>query len=62
MRDHGLANFPDPETDGGGIRVALGDGLDPNSAEFKSAQDACQSLVPPPPDGAGMQVHSEGGS
>jgi hypothetical protein len=61
MRDHGISAFPDPKTDGGGIQVELGDGLDPDSDAFKSAQDACKDLVPPPPDGGGMRVDSGGG-
>jgi hypothetical protein len=41
MRAHGLTNFPDPNFTGGGVRIGLGPGLDPNSPAFKSAQSAC---------------------
>jgi hypothetical protein len=61
MRDHGLAEFPDPQTEGGGIRVELGGGLDPNSAAFKAAQEACKDLVPEPPGGSGGEMHVESG-
>jgi hypothetical protein len=48
MRSHGLANFPDPQTSGNGIGLTIGknSGIDPNSPQFKSAQHACQSLLP----------------
>ncbi|MEU0598905.1 hypothetical protein ABZ484_11705 [Streptomyces sp. NPDC006393] len=45
MRDNGVANFPDP-SDGGSIKIGPGDGLDPNSSEFKKAREACQDLSP----------------
>jgi hypothetical protein len=60
MRDHGLADFPDPQSEGGGIKVELDDKLDPNSDTFKAAQDACQDLAPVPP-GGGTGVHIESG-
>jgi hypothetical protein len=43
MRAHGLSGFPDPVFNGGGVgfRVGPGNGLDPNSPAFKSAQTAC---------------------
>jgi hypothetical protein len=45
MRSHGVANFPDPTVqDGGGVGFQLGSGIDPNSAQFKAAHQACQSL------------------
>jgi len=48
MRSHGLPNFPDPQTSGNGIGLTIGknSGIDPNSPQFKSAQHACQSLLP----------------
>ena len=50
MRAHGMTNFPDPVNDNGqiGLRVSGGPGkdLDPNSATFQTAQEACQSLMP----------------
>jgi hypothetical protein len=56
MRDHGVASFPDPVSDGQGhiglqLQAGPGTGLDPNSATFKAADDACKSLMPAPPAG-----------
>jgi hypothetical protein len=49
MRDHGI-DFPDPKFEGGGVSIGLGgpDGgtVDPNSDEFKAAQEACGSDLP----------------
>jgi hypothetical protein len=47
MRAHGVPNFPDPDFSGNGIRIHVGSGsgLDPNSPAFKSAQQACGSLI-----------------
>jgi hypothetical protein len=45
MRSHGLPNFPDPTESPNGISLRL-DGIDPNSAPFRSAQSACRSLSP----------------
>jgi hypothetical protein len=55
MRSHGVTNFPDPTTPGGGVslRVNAGPGgVDPSSPGFQSAQNACASLQPGGP-GAG---------
>lgn len=53
MRAHGVPNFPDPSTGGGGIHVTLsagggsgGGGLDPSSPSFRAAQTTCQHLLP----------------
>jgi hypothetical protein len=45
MRAHGLPSFPDP-TVGGGIHIQAGSGLAPFSPAFKTAQTACQKLLP----------------
>ena len=49
MRAHGIADFPDPNGDGD-IRLEAhpGSDLDPNSARFKAAQQACKALEPTP--------------
>jgi hypothetical protein len=55
MRAHGV-DMPDPETSSSGaVRIGGKDGLDPNSATFQDAMDACQSLLPGggPAGGAG---------
>jgi hypothetical protein len=41
MRSHGVADFPDPNADGG---FSAPDGMNPNSATYISANDACKSL------------------
>jgi hypothetical protein len=47
MRDHGITDFPDPNASGGlEIKGSPGDGLDPNSPQFQSAQKACKHLLP----------------
>jgi hypothetical protein len=43
MRSHGVRNFPDPNSQGGFL---MGGDVDPNSPTFKSAMQACQSLLP----------------
>jgi hypothetical protein len=47
MRAHGVPNFPDPQFGGGGVRIQIGGaaGIDPNAPAFKSAQQACQSIL-----------------
>lgn len=44
MREHGVANFPDADAEGR-IRIPLGS-IDPDSAVFKEAGDACRHLAP----------------
>ncbi len=60
MRSHGVASFPDPVNQGGNIGLRIsggpGTGLDPDSATFKAAQQACQSLIPAPKAGTGGQI------
>lgn len=51
MRAHGVPKFPDPGPNGQ-LRIAAGPGtgIDPESATFKAAQQACKSLEPTPPE------------
>ncbi len=51
MRSHGFPNFPDPEVSGGQVRLPnlSGTGIDPKTDAFRSADTACQSLMPTPP-------------
>ena len=47
MRDHGIANFPDPQfgTDGRmTMEIKKGSGFDPNSPKFQAAQKACMKV------------------
>jgi hypothetical protein len=62
MRAHGVKNFPDPQTSGGGISLMLkrGSGLDPQSPQFKAAQRACQNELPRPKGGGGFSTQSRG--
>jgi len=46
MRSHGVANFPDPVTTPGGSYGFRTQGVDPKSAAFQSAGDACRSQAP----------------
>lgn len=48
MRAHGVTNFPDPSTGGGGIHISIaaGSGINPQSPAFESAQSACSKLLP----------------
>jgi hypothetical protein len=55
MRAHGIADFPDPDSQGRiGIQAGPGSDLDPQNPTFQAAQRACQSLRPQPSPG---QVH-----
>ncbi|GGZ15013.1 hypothetical protein GCM10010387_04110 [Streptomyces inusitatus] len=44
MRKNGVKEFPDPVD--GRIQLNRGPGLDPESAEFKKAEEACRQLMP----------------
>jgi hypothetical protein len=48
MRAHGVTNFPDPSTSGGGVHVSIsaGSGIDPQAPAFQAAQKSCQHLMP----------------
>jgi hypothetical protein len=48
MRSHGVTNFPDPPSGGGGIQITPGSGINPQSPAFQSAQNACAKLMPGP--------------
>jgi len=57
MRSHGVPNFPDPTfSPDGGTTMKVGPGMgNPNSPQFRKAQQACQKIAPgamfggPPP-------------
>lgn len=46
MRSHGVPNFPDPPSGGGGIQITPASGVNPQSPAFQSAQNACSKLMP----------------
>jgi hypothetical protein len=49
MREHGI-DMPDPQFDeNGGAQMRLGRGIDPESAKFKKAQEACRGTLPDGP-------------
>ncbi|MGH9125127.1 MAG: hypothetical protein ACRDZ8_10435 [Acidimicrobiales bacterium] len=57
IRSHGVANFPDPvQTPSGGYGYRTA-GIDPNSAAFQGALQACKSL-PSPWNSTGQQLSS----
>lgn len=45
MRRNGVPNFPDPAKDGG-IKFGSNSNVDPNSAEFKNANEKCKQYMP----------------
>jgi hypothetical protein len=53
MRDNGVPEFPDPDPNGGGIRVQKGSGMDPDDPKFQAAQEKCREFMPEPPNGGG---------
>jgi hypothetical protein len=44
MRAHGVSNFPDPNSQGE-LQIGPGSGIDPSSATFRSAMQACRKKV-----------------
>lgn len=47
IRSHGVSNFPDPGG-GGGIKIPVGSGINPQSPAFQSAQRDCAKYMPGP--------------
>jgi hypothetical protein len=45
MRRHGIPKFPDPTTQGN-LVISPASGIDPSSAQYKSANQACAKLRP----------------
>jgi hypothetical protein len=46
MRAHGIKDFPDPSNGGLKLRAGAGSDLNPDNAQFQSAQQACQGKLP----------------
>lgn len=46
MRENGVEEFPDPDPNGGGIRIQRGSGIDPDDPEFRAAQEKCREFMP----------------
>jgi hypothetical protein len=59
MRAHGIADFPDPSSDGA-LQLRLGGDLSPSNPHFQAAQAACRSLQPGGA-GGGAQVNGSAG-
>lgn len=57
MRGHGVPDFPDFGSGGQSPPPGGGAALDPNSPQFKTAEAACQHLLPP---GAKISVNASG--
>jgi hypothetical protein len=55
MRSHGVPNFPDPNTSGGGVGFSIksSSGINPASPSFQAAQKACGKLLPGGGPGSG---------
>jgi hypothetical protein len=53
MRSHGVPNFPDPSSGGGGIQISSSSGINPFAPAFKAAQSQCAKLLP----GGGPGAH-----
>jgi hypothetical protein len=47
MRSHGVPKFPDPDSDGRILIDMPRLGIDPESAQFQAAVEACRKLEPP---------------
>lgn len=53
MRQHGVANFPDPRvtSSGGEQRIAIESPADGHTVQFAAAQKACRGIMPGPSNG-----------
>jgi hypothetical protein len=61
MRAHGVPKFPDPKP-GGAFSFGTKSGVDPNTPQFKAAQQTCQKVVPGSPIVAAPTAPPGGGS
>jgi hypothetical protein len=57
MRENGVPKFPDPDPNGG-FQIQGGPGLDPQSSEFKAADEKCRAHLP----GGGSLNDENGGN
>jgi len=62
IREHGFPQFPDPDSDEGGIVIDDSDGIDTKSAAFKAAQQQCGMNQPPPSSGTGGSTGGQRGN
>jgi hypothetical protein len=63
MRAHGIADFPDPQSGGGGLQVSAsaGSDLNANSPLYKAADKACKHYLPGGGRGGSTQTGGGGG-
>jgi hypothetical protein len=65
MRNHGIKDFPDPQSAGGKISLSIngsaGSDLNPNDPLFQAAQKACMPNAPKPPSGGNGRVGTGSG-
>jgi hypothetical protein len=48
MRQHGIKSFPDPDASGDlALAMSKGSEMDPENPQYKAADQACKSLLPP---------------
>lgn len=60
MRAHGITHFPDPNSQGGiSISGGPGSSIDPQSPQFKAADQACRKLMPGANLSPGQQAANE---
>lgn len=57
MRSHGVTNYPDPTSSGGAVHFGGSTGINPNSATFQAASQACAKY-----QSGGNAAPSQGGS
>ena len=62
MRSHGIPNFPDPQFSGNRTKIQIPRGVNPNSPQFREAQEACEKQLPGPEDGRGTRSRRGPGS
>jgi hypothetical protein len=64
MRSHGIKDFPDPSSNGGGLALKAqpGSDLDRNNSRFQSANKACRGDLPGGGAGAPQMSANGGGA
>ncbi len=63
MRAHGISKFPDPNSQGQlAVNAAPGTGIDPNSPQFKAADNACKALMSAPAMNPAQQAQIKAGN
>jgi len=58
MRENGIENFPDPTISGDGeaqLNIPKSSGINPQSSEFKEAEEACKDKLPEGPSTSSVE-------